>query len=65
MKIRVREYFIRIYLHHTVARRVISRKFTLLVYPADVYPADGIDWTKFSGGSLSYHMIDMSTFAHA
>ena len=30
-----------------------------------VYPADGIDWTKFSGGSLTIHMVDMATFAHA
>jgi hypothetical protein len=29
------------------------------------FPADGIDWTKFSIGTLSVHMIDMGAFAHA
>jgi hypothetical protein len=29
------------------------------------FPADGIDWTKFSAGSLSFHMHDMGVFAHA
>jgi hypothetical protein len=34
-------------------------------YLHGVFPADGIDWTKFSAGSLSRHMTDMSAFAHA
>ena len=34
-------------------------------YLDGVYPADGIDWTKFSAGSLSFHMYDMGAFAHA
>jgi hypothetical protein len=33
-------------------------------YLDGVYPADGIDWTKFSIGSLSFHMYDMAAFAH-
>jgi hypothetical protein len=28
-------------------------------------PADGVNWTKFSAGSLSFHMFDMGAFAHA
>jgi hypothetical protein len=34
-------------------------------YLDGAFPADGIDWTKFSLGSLSYHMHDMGAFAHA
>jgi hypothetical protein len=34
-------------------------------YLDGLYPADGVDWTKFSAGTLSYHMFDMATFAHA
>jgi len=34
-------------------------------YLDGVFPADVTDWTKFSGGTLSTHMIDMGTFAHA
>jgi hypothetical protein len=34
-------------------------------YLDGVFPADGIGWTKFSAGSLSFHMFDMAAFAHA
>jgi hypothetical protein len=34
-------------------------------YLDGVHPAGVTDWTKFSGGTLSYHMIDMAAFAHA
>ena len=34
-------------------------------YLDGVFPADGIDWTKFSVGTLSSHMYDMAAFAHA
>jgi hypothetical protein len=34
-------------------------------YLDGAFPADEIDWTKFSGGSLSVHMVDMAAFAHA
>jgi hypothetical protein len=34
-------------------------------YLDGVFPADGVDWTKFSTGTLSYHMIDMAAFAQA
>ena len=49
---------------------ILSTKSALMENPPPsyldgVYPADGIDWTKFSQGSLSLHMIDMATFAHA
>jgi hypothetical protein len=33
-------------------------------YLGGVFLAAGIDWTKFSGGTLSYHMFDMGAFAH-
>jgi hypothetical protein len=29
-----------------------------------IFPADGIDWTKFSSGTLSHHMYPMAAFAH-
>jgi hypothetical protein len=34
-------------------------------YLVGVYPADGMNWTKFLGGTLSYPMMDMAAFAHA
>jgi hypothetical protein len=34
-------------------------------YLDGVYPAGVADWTKFSSGTLSYHMFDMAAFAHA
>jgi hypothetical protein len=30
-----------------------------------VFPHGVADWSKFSGGSLSFHMFDMGAFAHA
>jgi hypothetical protein len=30
-----------------------------------VFSANGVDWTKFSGGSFSGHMFAMSACAHA
>ena len=49
---------------------ILSTKSALIENPPPSYldgpyPADGVNWTKFSGGSLSYHMFDMATFAHA
>ena len=49
---------------------ILSTKPALMENPPASYldgtfPADGIDWTKFSAGTLSYHMWDMGTFAHA
>jgi hypothetical protein len=49
---------------------ILSTKSALMENPPPsyldgVFPADGIDWTKFSQGSLSYHMFDMGAFAHA
>jgi hypothetical protein len=34
-------------------------------YLDGLFPAGGIDWTKFSGGTLSMHKFDMAAFAHA
>ena len=35
-------------------------------YLNGAFPVDGIDWTKFSGGTLTYPMMaDMGAFAHA
>jgi hypothetical protein len=34
-------------------------------YLDGLYPADGVDWTKFTGTSLSTPSIDMGPFAHA
>jgi hypothetical protein len=34
-------------------------------YLDGAFSADGVDWTKFSAGSLSVHMQDMGAFAHA
>jgi hypothetical protein len=49
---------------------ILSTKSALMEPPPasyldGVYPADGVDWTKFSAGSLSFHMIDMAAFARA
>jgi hypothetical protein len=49
---------------------ILSTKSALVENPPPsyldgVYPADGVDWTKFSAGSLSYHLFDMAAFAHA
>jgi hypothetical protein len=49
---------------------ILSTKSALIENPPvsyldGVYPADGVDWTKLSGGSLSHHMFDMAVFAHA
>ena len=49
---------------------ILSTKSALMEQPPPsyldgVYPADGVDWTKFSGGTLSHHMLDMGVFAHA
>jgi hypothetical protein len=49
---------------------ILSTKSALIENPPpsyldSVFPADGVDWTKFSAGSLSYHMFDMAAFAHA
>ena len=49
---------------------ILSTKSALIENPPPTYldgvhPADGVNWTKFSGGTLSYHMHDMGTFAHA
>jgi hypothetical protein len=49
---------------------ILSTKSALMENPPPsyldgVYPADEIDWTKFSGATLSMHMIDMGAFAHA
>jgi hypothetical protein len=49
---------------------ILSTKSALMEPPSPVY-VDGLfpngmaDWTKFSGGSLSYHMFDMAVFAYA
>ena len=49
---------------------ILSTKSALIENPPPsyldgVFAADGIDWTKFSAGSLSMHMYDMAAFAHA
>ena len=49
---------------------ILSTKSALMEPPPPsfldgVYPAAGIDWTKFSSGSLSNHMMDIGAFAHA
>ena len=48
---------------------ILSTKSALMEPPPPsyldgVYPAAGIDWTKFSS-TLSYHMWDMGAFTHA
>jgi hypothetical protein len=48
---------------------ILSTKSALMEPPPPsyldgVFSADGVDWTKFAGGSLSYHMCDMAAFAH-
>jgi hypothetical protein len=49
---------------------ILSTKSALMENPPasyldGVHPAGVTDWTKFSAGSLSYHMYDMAAFAHA
>ena len=49
---------------------ILSTKSALMEPPPPsffdgVYPDGVADWTKFSAGSLSNHMYDMGTFAHA
>jgi hypothetical protein len=49
---------------------ILSTKSALMEPPPPsyldgVYPADGVGWTKFSGGTLSYPMFDMGAFAQA
>jgi hypothetical protein len=49
---------------------ILSAKTALMEPPPPsyldgVYPADGVNWTKFSGGTLSNHMTDMAAFARA
>jgi hypothetical protein len=49
---------------------ILSTKSALMENPPasffdGVYPANGVDWTKFSGGTLSFHMFDMGAFVHA
>jgi hypothetical protein len=49
---------------------MLSTKSALMEPPPGTYldvlfPTGVADWTKFSGGSLSYHMLDMATFVHA
>jgi hypothetical protein len=46
---------------------ILSTKSALMEPPPPsfldgMHPADGVDWTKFSGGTLSNHMGDMATF---
>jgi hypothetical protein len=49
---------------------ILSTKSALIENPPPsfldgVYPDAGVDWTKFSDGTLSYPMHDLGTFAHA
>jgi hypothetical protein len=49
---------------------ILSTKSALIENPPPsyldgVYPADGVDWTKITQGTLSYHMFDMAAFADA
>jgi hypothetical protein len=49
---------------------ILSTKTALMENPPPsyldgVHPADGVNWTKFSGGTLSTYMVDMGAFAHA
>jgi hypothetical protein len=49
---------------------ILSTKSALMEPPPPsyldgLYPADGVDWTKFTGTSLSTPSIDMGPFAHA
>jgi hypothetical protein len=49
---------------------ILSTKSALMETPPaafldGAFPADGVDWTKFSVGSLSAHINDMAAFAHA
>jgi hypothetical protein len=52
------------------AAAIISTRSALMEPPPPSYldgafPADGIAWTKLSGGTLSWHTMDMGAFAHA
>ena len=49
---------------------ILSTKTALMEPPPPsfldgMHPADGVDWTKFSTGTLSWHMADLGAFAHA
>ena len=49
---------------------ILSTKSALMEPPPashldGVFPDGVADWTKFSGGTLSFHMYDMAAFAHA
>jgi hypothetical protein len=49
---------------------VLSTKSALMEPPPPSYldgafPAAGVEWTKFSSGTLSNHMFDMGAFSHA
>jgi hypothetical protein len=49
---------------------ILSTKSALMELPPasyldGIYSADGVDWTKSSGGTLAHHMIDMAAFARA
>ena len=55
---------------HREIAAILATKSALIENPPasyldGVFPADGVDWTKSSGGTLSYHMMDMAMFAHA
>jgi hypothetical protein len=48
---------------------ILSTKSALMENPPPsfldgVFPADGVNWTKVSGGTLTSHMQDMAAFAH-
>ena len=52
------------------AAAILSTKSALMEPPPPsyldgIFPAGVADWTKFSSGTLSYHMNDMGAFAHA
>ena len=49
---------------------ILSTKSALIEPPPPsfldgAFPGGGVDWTKFSGGTLSFHMINMASFASA
>jgi hypothetical protein len=49
---------------------IMSTKSALMEPPPPshldgVYAHAGVDWTKFSGGTLSFHLVDIGAFAHA
>ena len=56
--------------YREIIAAILETKSALMENPPPSYldgafPADGIDWAKFSGGSLSHHMYDMGAFAPA